>query len=149
MTPYLSLGFYEPVRPWRAWRIGKDITRITKELGLVPISDPHHRHQTKAAWHNKHVCAYVRRRTVKNTRATSWHRDGDLQTGSEMDNCIVLWSSNTPTEFQLGTQIYRPRHREIILVRNRGCYHRRPADCPTIRYLFRQRVEIPAHIALP
>lgn len=149
MKPFISLGIYEPKRPWRAWRIGKDITTIVKEFGLVPITDKKHRHQRRAAWNSKSLCAYVRRRTVQNPKALGWHQDGDLVTGSEMDNCMVLWSSNNPTQFKVGTEVYTPKHREIILVRNLVGLHRRPPDCPRIRYLFRQRVEIPQHVELP
>ena len=148
MKPYIILGTYWPKR-WRAWLIGRDITKITKDAGLIPIQDPMHRHQTKAAWCNTDLVAYVRRRTVKNPKALTFHQDGDLDTGSKMDNCLVLWSTNTPTELKVGTKIYRPPARSIILFRNLGCYHRRPENAPRIRWLFRQRVEIPEHINLP
>ena len=149
MKPWISLGIYNPPRPWRAWRIGRQITKITKEKGLVPIKDNKHRHQSRAAWHDASLCAYVRRRTVRNPRAAGWHTDGDLVAGSQRDNCVVLWSSNTPTEFEVEGKIYRPRNREIILVRNLGRVHRRPPDAPRVRWLFRQRVEVPTHISVP
>lgn len=147
MKPYISLGIYNPPR-WNAWLVGHDLTNITKEFELVAISDPKHRHQ-RGAWRSRALCAYVRRRTVRNRKATSFHQDGDLAVGSQMDNCLVLWSSNSPTELRVGTTVYKPKHREVILFRNLACFHRRPPECPRIRWLFRQRVEIPLHIQLP
>ncbi len=149
MKPYVVLGTYTPKKPWRAWRIGRDLCRLTKAAGLVPINDPKHRHQTKAAWCDITQCAYVRRRTVRNPKAAGWHQDGDLVAGSEMDNCVVLWCSNTPTQFRVGGVHYEPKAREVILVRNSGLTHRRNPDAPRMRYLFRQRVEMPTHIEVP
>jgi len=148
MKPYIVLGTYNPTS-WRAWKIGRDLTRLVKEKGLEPINDIHHRHQSRAAWHNASLVAYVRRRTVRNPKASGWHQDGDLVAGSQMDNCIVTWSSNTPTEFKVGTTVYRPNKREVVLFRNLSCLHRRPPSCPRVRWLFRQRVEAPTHITLP
>jgi hypothetical protein len=36
-----------------------------------------------------------------------------------------------------------------VIVRNLACKHRRPADAPGRRWLFRQRVEVPKNIKLP
>lgn len=149
MRPYIVLGTYNPTKPWRAWKVGRDLTELTRSHGLVPIRDPKHRHQ-RGSWRSRKLCAYVRRRTVSNPKAASWHQDGDLVAGAQMDNCLVLWSSNTPTQIKgLDGEIYTPNPREVILFRNRGCYHKRPDNCPLIRWLFRQRVEIPKHMELP
>lgn len=149
MKPYVVLDVYKPPK-WRAWRVGKDLTNLTEVTGLVPISDPAHRHQVKAAWCSKELVAYVRRRTVSNPRAGSWHQDGDLVPGSKMNDCLVLWTTNTPTEIKsLTGEIYVPKPYEVILFKNLSCYHRRPSECPKVRWLFRQRVEIPGHIWLP
>ena len=146
--PYIVLGTYTPQTPWRAWRVGRDLTRLTEELGLVPINDPNHNHQSSASWHDKSLCAYVRRRTVQNPKAGNWHQDGDLVAGAQMDNYLVLWASNTSTILRIGNSgnVYRPNKREIILFHNLGCEHRRPDSCPSIRWIFRQRVETPTNL---
>ena len=143
MTPYKSLGFHRPPR-WKAWMVGRDITRMTEEAGLIPFADPHHRHQVKAAWCSTAKVAYVRRRTVHNPKAAGWHQDGDL-TGEDMDFSIVLWASNTPAEIciQGGTPKFQPDPYEVVLVRNLECIHRRPPDAPRKRWIFRQLVRNP------
>lgn len=146
--PYVVLSTYWPQR-WSPRQVGIDLTSLTQSLGLIPISDPHHRHQTKAPWCSIPLCAYVRRRTVRNTRAAGWHQDGDLVAGSEMDDCLVLWSTNTPTELMVGDTVFTPNPREVIIFRNLSCLHRRPTDAPRVRWFFRQRVEIPNHMELP
>jgi hypothetical protein len=138
--PYVSLGFYKPPK-WSPKLVGEYITNLTKELGFIPNSDAKHRHQSKTPWNSKKLCAYVRKRTVKNPRAASWHQDGDLVPGALMDDSLVLWASNTPTELQVGDKVYQPKPYEIILFRNLSCFHRRPPGCPRVRWLFRQRVE--------
>ena len=131
---------YDPPR-WRAWLIGRDLTRLTKSLGLIPLKDPNHRHQTKAAWCSKLLCAYVRRRTVNNPKAAGWHQDGDLDQGI-LDSSIVTWTSNTPTEIKgFDGTMYKIPNRSVVLIRNNDCIHRRPPNAPRVRYLFRQRVE--------
>lgn len=131
---------YDPPK-WRAWMVGRDLTELTKAHGLVPLDDPNHRHQTKAAWCNEDLFAYVRRRTVKNPKAASWHQDGDLD-GGILNSGIVLWTSNTPTHVRDldGTRIHLP-NRAVVLVHNHLCFHRRPPNAPRVRWMFRQRVK--------
>ena len=125
---------------WKAYRIGRDLTRLTRRLGLKPLDDKNHRQQVKAAWCNTGLMAYVRRRTVKNPKAAQWHQDGDLDNGVR-NSGIVLWTSNTPTEVKgLDGTVYTIPNRAVVLVHNDMCYHRRPGDAPKVRYLFRQRV---------
>lgn len=142
MCPFVILKrYYEPSKPWKAWRVGRDLTKLVRDLGFVPIDDPHHRHQVKAAWCSVPLVAYVRRRTVRNPKAAQWHQDGDLDPG-DMDNALVLWSSNTPTEVQdLNGKIWPVPERAVICFNNLDCYHRRPPNAPKVRWLFRQRVE--------
>jgi hypothetical protein len=139
MKPYVSLGFYKPPK-WSTKLVGEYITSLTKDLGLIPNQDAKHRHQYKAPWNSKSLCAYVRRRTVTNPRAEGWHQDGDLVPGALMDDSLVLWASNTPTELKVGDTVYIPKPYEIILFRNLSCQHRRPPGAPKVRWLFRQRV---------
>ncbi len=141
MKPYKVIGIYKPIR-WKAWIVGRDLTDMTATMGLVPIDDPKHRHQFKAPWCSRELVAYVRRRTVGNPRAEGWHQDGDLVPGSLMDDSLVLWATNTPTELKTTDgKIWRPEPYEVIIFRNLSCSHRRPPDCPKVRWLFRQRVQ--------
>ena len=141
MNPYVILvRRYDPPR-WNARLIGRALTKITKELGFEPLDDPNHRHQTKAAWCSKKLVANVRRRTVKNPKAASWHQDGDLDNGI-LNSGIIMWTSNTPTEVKgLDGTIYPLPNRALVLIYNKACYHRRPPDAPRVRWLFRQRVK--------
>ena len=142
MIPFTILkDRYDPPR-WNAKQIGEDLCALTKAHGLIPLNDPNHRHQVKAAWCDKNRVAYVRRRTVRDPRAKGWHQDGDMDHG-KMDSSMVLWASNTPTEIKSldGSRVYRIPNRSVVLVPNLGCYHRRPGNAPHVRWLFRQRVE--------
>ena len=131
---------YDPPR-WNARLVGKELTRITKALGLVPLDDSNHRHQVKAAWCSKPLFAYVRRRTVNNPKAAQWHQDGDLD-GGIIKSGIVVWTSNTPTEVKdFKGRVYKLPNRSLVLIYNDRCYHRRPPNAPRVRWLFRQRVK--------
>lgn len=148
-APYIILKERYLPKRWRAWRVGRDLTRLTKELGLVPLDDPVHGPQTFRAWNSERLhaeCGWV---TYKGNQGEDWHQDGDLAPGSKMDHAEVLWANRTPTEFLYKGRIYQPRPFQVILVRNLSCKHRRPANAPERRWLFRQRVEIPHHIKLP
>jgi hypothetical protein len=140
MKPYIIIKErYDPPE-WNARKIGEALTTMTYLFGLRPLKDPNHRHQVRAAWCDKNKVAYVRRRTVRDPRAKGWHQDGDLDNGL-LDSSIVLWTSNTPTEIRtFDGDIIVPPNRSVILIRNNACYHRRPPDCPRVRWLFRQRV---------
>ncbi len=144
--PYIVLKQrYRPKR-WRAWSIGRYLTRLTEERGLVPLDDSIHGPQTFRAWCNKDLhaeCGWV---TYKGNQGEGWHQDGDLAPGSQMDHAEVLWSNRTPTEFQYKGKIYQPKPFQVILVKNLSCMHRRPANAPKRRWFFRQRVEVPTHI---
>lgn len=144
MKPYVVLGTYWP-KVWSAFRVGNDILAITRKLGLRPLNDPIHGPQTWAPWCSEKWHAEVKRRTPKNPKGEDWHQDGDLDPGSRMDCGIVLWATNTPTQIRVGTNIFQPKPKEIILFRNLVGHHRRPPDAPRIRWIFRQRVE-PAEV---
>ena len=155
MNPYLSLGLYKPSR-WRASVVGRDLTNLTCELGLQPHYDPMHGplKLTGRNWVSKALHAEVRRRTFKTQMAEGWHYDGDTTPGSRPDCALVLWASNNPTEicwrdnlkndeehFEKG--IWQPRPYEVVIFRNLSCLHRRPASVPRVRWVFRQRVDLP------
>lgn len=164
MKPYLSLGLYKPSR-WRAYQVGRELTDMTCDLGLIPHYDPMHGplELTGRNWVNKLLHAEVRRRTFNTTQAEGWHYDGDTTEGSKPDCALVLWASNNPTQIRWkdyhgevppigrGTQIYQPRPYEVVIFRNLSCLHRRPPNVPRVRWVFRQRVQVPAKsvMALP
>ena len=148
-APYIVLKEHYCPKTWRAWRIGRDLTRFTKQQGLVPLNDPIHGPQTFKAWCSRRLHAECGWITYKGGQGEDWHQDGDMAPGSQMDHAEVLWANRTPTEFQYEGRIYRPKPFQVILVRNLSCEHRRPADAPKKRWLFRQRVEVPKHIELP
>lgn len=139
----ILLDYYMPKR-WSPRLVGHDLTNLTRDLGFVPSQDPAIGWDNfKAPWHSRKLCAYVRRRTVKNPRATDWHQDGDLIDDVVLDDYLVLWSSNTPTELRdFGGVVHTPPRRAVILVDNTACYHRRPPEAPHVRWLFRQRVYV-------
>ena len=147
--PYIVLKPRYLPKAWRAWRIGRDLTRLTRGLGLIPLDDPAHGPQTFRAWCDEKLHAEVGWVTYKKGQGEDWHQDGDLSPGSKMDNAMVLWANRTPTEFRFNGKIYQPKPFEVILVRNLGCHHRRPANAPKKRWMFRQRVEVPKNMKLP
>ncbi len=153
-APYVVLKQrYCPSR-WNARRIGEYLTSFTEELGLVPLDDPIHGPQTRrsaVAWSDVDFHAEVRKYTVRDPAALGfdWHREGDLTPGARMDSALVVWTNRTPTEFLFNGEIYQPRPFQIIIGRNMGCEHRRPANAPRRRWFFRQRVEVPQHMELP
>ena len=147
--PYLVLRKRYCPKTWRAWRIGRDLTRLTEKLGLIPLNDPVHGPQTFRAWCDEDLhaeCGWV---TYKGNQGEDWHQDGDTAPGSRMSNAMVLWSNRTPTEFKYKGKIYQPKPFEVIIAKNLACHHRRPDNAPDRRWLFRQRVEIPKDIKLP
>lgn len=147
--PYIVLKSYYRPSIWRAWRVGRDLTRLTRELGLVPLNDPTHGPQTFRAWCSRKLHAECGWITYKGGQGEGWHQDGDLAPGSKMNHAEVLWASKTPTEFQYQGRVYQPKPFQVILVKNLSCFHRRPDNAPKRRWFFRQRVEIPKHIELP
>jgi hypothetical protein len=158
MKPYLSLGIYRPTR-WRASVVGRELTDLTASLGLVPHFDPVHGPlELKGRnWASKLLHAEVRRRTFATKQAEGWHFDGDTTPGSRPDCAIVLWCSNSPTEIKwqkpvlddgdLGyaesVKVWQPKPYEVVIFHNLHVLHRRPAGASRVRYVFRQRVQIP------
>ena len=137
MTPYVVLGVYDPgPQPWKKWRIFRDLTRLTRDLGFTPLPGRSWKLVGQRGLH-----AEVRKRTVTGSQATGWHQDGDMDAGVEMDHAIVTWANVTPTEFKVGDKIYQPTPFEVVIALNLGCYHRRPPDAPNERWFFRQRVQ--------
>lgn len=148
MLPYVVLGIYKPTR-WKSWAVGKDLTRMTKEAGLKPHYDPAHGPLTTVPWFSKELHAEVRRRSFKTKQAEGWHYDGDLTPGAKPACCLVLWATNNPTEIMWNGKIYTPNPYEVVIFKNMSVTHRRPANVPRKRWVFRQRVAIPSHIKLP
>ena len=154
--PFIVLATFKPEK-WSARIIGQALTDITDSYGLVPHDDPAHgplplkgRNWVSIALH-----AEVRRRTFRTQMAEGWHYDGDTTPGAKPKCCLVLWASNHPTEIRFrgslehpdaeAQVIWTPRPYELVLFNNLDCVHRRPLDCPRIRWVFRQRVEVPSH----
>src|SRR5437868_5466712 len=108
MLPYKVLAYYKPTI-WKSWRVGRDLTRMTRELGLVPHVDPAHGPLHSVPWWSEELHAEVRRRTFKTKQAEGWHYDGDTTPGSKPDCCLVLWATNTPTERRWRGKIYVTR----------------------------------------
>lgn len=154
MTPFLLLGTYIPSGPpkgWKCWRIGRDLTRFSREKGLLPHFDPLHGAQEWAPWYDLALHAEVKKRTPKNPKGEDWHQDGDLTAGAKMDCALLLWASTTPTEFRVGSRgrVAQPEPFDVVLFRNLLGYHRRPPGAPRDRFMFRQRVKVPTHLLLP
>ena len=148
--PFLLMGTYKPKR-YRGSLIGEYLTKFTERLGLVPLVDGVHGPQVTSIWCNEKLHAEVRR-FAQHSQGSSWHQDGDLAPGSNMDHAAVLWAAVTPTEYNVGKEIFRPEPFEIVIARNLGCVHRSPPDAPhppERRWFFRQRVELPTDIELP
>lgn|SRR5678815_295918 len=148
--PYLTLAKYIPPE-WDSKRVGLYLTSLTADLGLIPHKDPAHGpiHWKGGSWFSEPLHAEVRRRTSFKKEAESWHQDGDTTPGAKMDCALALWASNTPTEFRWNGTIWRPGRWELVLVRNLLVKHRRPPLAPLVRWVFRQRVEVPKHLPLP
>jgi hypothetical protein len=153
MKPYISLGFYRPKR-WNAREIGMHLVQMAKQAGFVPHDDPAHGplKLTGKNWSSVALHAEVRRRTFKTAQAESFHYDGDLEPLAKTDCWIILWASNTPTWIKWrfaavegirvdDTLIYKPKSYELIAFENIRCLHRRPPNCPRMRWIFRQRAQ--------
>lgn len=147
MKPYQVLGVYHPPF-WKAWKVGEDLTAMTKSLGLVPLNDPHHGPQTWTPWFSIKYHAEVHKWHPGTHVAEDFHQDGDIWPGSLMDHSLVVWAQYTPTEFRANNKIYQPKPFEVVIARNLGCFHRRPANAPEERFFFHQCVKNPTHIEL-
>ena len=146
--PFLVLKERYCPKTWRAWQIGRYLTRLTKSLGLIPLDDPVHGPQKFRAWCDKTLHAEAGWVTYKAGQGEDWHQDGDTKPGSRMNNAMVLWSNRTPTEFRFNGRVYQPEPFQVIIAKNLSCHHRRPDNAPGRRWLFRQRVEVPKHLKL-
>lgn len=148
--PYKVLATYRPQR-WNARLIGQHLTDITHQLGLRPHVDPAHGPLplTGKNWVSVALHAEVRRRTFKTTQAEGWHWDSDLDPQGRPDCAIIVWASNNPTQIQWrpergdASRIWQPKPYELVLFHNLHVLHRRPPNCPKIRWIFRQRVSTP------
>lgn len=145
--PYRVLAVYVPPGPrteWRAWKIGRDLTRITAAHGLRPLHDPAHGPQTTSSWHSVPLHAEVRRRASAMNQGAEWHQDGDMTPGSRMDHVLVLWADVAPVQLRdRRGRVFQPEPFQLVMFRNLDVHHRRPPNAPTERWSFRQRVEPP------
>jgi hypothetical protein len=164
VKPYKVLCTYHPSK-WRASLVGRDLTAITRELGLLPHKDDSHGplHLTGRNWVDYALHAEVRRRTFSTAQAEGWHWDSDLDPNGNPDCVIVTWASNNGTQIKWkdwplddmanpeASRIWQPRPYELVAFRNLSCLHRRPPGCPRVRWLMRQRCDIAsaAHLYLP
>ena len=149
MKPYQIIGYYKPSK-LRGSIIGPDILSVISKFGLTPLDDPEHGPQVTSIWCDEALHAEVRRFAQPGGQGSSWHQDGDLADGSRMDHAAVLWSNKCPTEFKSGGTIYQPQPFEIVIAYNLKGYHRTPPNVPKPperRWFFRQRIEIPTHLA--
>jgi hypothetical protein len=145
VKPYIVLGTYKPARgDFKAKKLGRLFCAKTLGCGLTPHDDPAHGPLENVAWRSQALHAEMRTRTFKTKQAEGWHQDGDLTPGSKMDCGIVTWATSSPTEIRFKGRIYQARPFELVLFRNTSCSHRRPPGCKRRRWLFRQRVQIPA-----
>lgn len=136
---YEILDFYRP-SVWKCYRIGRDLTRLTRSLGLRPLRAKDTRYE-RAPWRDSTLHAHVRRRTLRKADGAQWHQDGDYG-HVPMDHGLILWSNTHPTEIRdLNGQVYMPPPFSVVYFRNLEFYHRRPPNAPRNRYIFRQRVE--------
>lgn len=154
VLPYKVLGTFMPDMSdpkWKAWRVGRQLTSLTAECGLEPHVDPCHGPLHNVPWYSEPLHAEVRKRSFKTKMAEGWHFDGDTTPGSKPDCAIVIWSSSHPTEIQYNGDIWQPKPWEVAVFRNLSVLHRRPADVPRVRWVFRQRVAVPplSHLELP
>jgi hypothetical protein len=140
MDGYRVLAEYVPKSDY-AFRIGRDLTAITAELGFTPLVDPNSRHHVKAAWFDRELHAEVRRTAQPNSEDVHWHQDGDNSPNAVMDCSLILWSNITPTQFQVGDMVFQPGPFQLVIANNLEVFHRRPPDAPYYRFSFRQRVE--------
>jgi hypothetical protein len=141
---YKVLFTYHPEEPYRAWRIGRDITKRILRLGFQPLPEKDTRYH-RALWYSDLFHAHVRRRTLRSGDGAQWHQDGDYG-HVPMGHGIVLWSDTHPTQIKyLGSRwdpnvIVQPQPLEVIYFNNQEVYHRRPPDAPKDRWMYRMRV---------
>lgn len=143
MKPYIVLDTYYP--PFlKCWKIGEDLTALTKGLGYVPLNDPEHPAQDWTPWSDLPLHAEVKNWTPAAPMGKEWHQDGDTTPGSKMECLIILWANKTPTQFKFKAdgELFQPKPYEVVVFQNNLCYHRQPPDAPNLRYIFRQRVTL-------
>lgn len=139
--PFTVLATYHP-KVWRGAAIGRELTRITKDLGLKPLRAKRMRLHKNARWRRRRLHADVTCYADPKSEATSWHKDGDLTSGFPMEHAIVVWCNKAPTEFKHKGKVFRPKPFQVVIARNMDCQHRQPPDAPARRWFFRQRVEL-------
>ena len=125
---------------WRAWKIGRDLTRITADLGFTPFPNFSIKQNKKAAWYREELHAEVRKTAKAGSEGTSWHVDGDTSPNAPYDCGIVLWANTHPTIVKTNGVYFEAEPFTVIWINNLSVLHRRPPDAPEKRWSFRQRV---------
>src|SRR5436190_2757685 len=139
MKPYVVLGRYVP-SVWNSKVIGRELTALTAAAGYKPHSDPAHGPiHWKRGWYSEEKHAEVRRITLPAPSAGDWHYDGDTTEGSKPACQIVTWANRAPTEILYEGTVYQPLPFEVVVFANMKVRHRRPANAPERRWMFRQR----------
>jgi hypothetical protein len=146
MKPYKSLGIHTFPSYWKAWQIGRALTRITRANGLRPLPGIGGKVNKGAAWNRDRLHAEVRLSCNPKAEGASWHQDGDNTSGANMSHQLVLWADRMPTQFRVGGcssngeyAVYQAKPNELVVIDNVSCLHRRPPEAKGFRRSFRQR----------
>lgn len=137
--PFVVLGTYRPTSD-RAWRVGRDLTRLTASLGYVPFPKLAGKTNEGAAWQRPELHAEARLTGHRDAEGSSWHQDGDNTPGADMNHTLILWADREPTQFLVDGRVYQPCPYEIVAFGNLRGAHRRPPSVEGFRMSFRQRV---------
>lgn len=90
MKPYTVLGMYYPSEPLRAWKVGRDLTKLTASLGYIPFPGVGGKTNTGAAWNKPELHAEARLTAHGDAEGASWHQDGDTTEGANMNSRLIL-----------------------------------------------------------
>lgn len=142
----IVIGEYKPTST-KAWRVGRDLVKITRAFGLVPhVSPPMLKILEKCSWKDQEKHASVVRYARPEYEGSGWHQDGDHAPGADMNCFLVVWADRDPTEIRYVNQarVFRPEPYQLVLFHNLTAYHRRPPGVSGKRMMFRQRVQWPS-----
>ena len=134
-VPYIVLGVYKPGL-FEANLMGPELVEFSRRLSLHPYGGP----WCGGAWYDIEASAELRLSvdTRANFFGDGWHRDGGLDQG------IIAWANQDPTELRFNGRIYQAQPFEIVLFRNSGPEHRQPRKEMDGRWFYRQYVQ-PTH----
>lgn len=138
--PFISLGYYRPV-DHKAWKVGRDLTRLTASLGYTPFPKIGGRVNIGAAWSRPALHAEARLTGSSMSEGAGWHQDGDNTRGADMNHTLILWADRDPTQFLADDVVYQACPYEVVAFHNLRGHHRRPPTVEGSRMSFRQRVK--------